>query len=324
MATAQPQIRIFKAGTFQDIHGTTHSFAASDLADIVASYDAAADPAPLVIGHPQHDNPAYGWVGKLAIDGDTLVAEPSDVVPEFAEAVRAKRYRKVSASFYPPAHPGNPTPGHWNLKHVGFLGAAAPAVKGLGTVAFSEADEGAAFTLPFDQEPTPMELPNPDDQAASFAEREAALAAREAAVAGKEGTVLEREAAMLAAEKIATHGEHVAFAEAQIEAGRLAPAGKDRVIVLLDVLATAETASFGEADGDMRPVDAFRQLLAGAAPVVSFAEAAPADQVIETDSAETPDQLATRAVSFMESEKSAGREITIQAAVRHVHQNPPA
>lgn len=163
MATA-PQIRIFRAGTFQDIHGTTHSFASSDLDDIVASYSADRDPAPLVIGHPQHDNPAYGWVGKLSREGDTLVAEPSDVVPEFAEAVRAKRYRKVSASLYPPAHPGNPTPGHWNLKHVGFLGASAPAVKGLGTVSFSEADEGAAFTLPFTPETDMTDTPTIEER----------------------------------------------------------------------------------------------------------------------------------------------------------------
>lgn len=321
MATA-PQIRIFRVGTFQDIHGTTHDFSSADLDEIVESYDAERDPAPLVIGHPQHDNPAYGWAGRLYRDGDTLIAEPSDLVPEFAEAVRAKRFRKVSASFYPRTHPGNPKPGKWGLKHIGFLGAAAPAVKGLGTVAFSEADEGAAFTLPFTEEP-PMEL-TPEQREAAFAEREQAIAERERTAAEKEGQLVEREATMIAAEQLATRAEHASFAEAQVAAGRLAPAGKDRVTGLLEVLASAATVSFGEADGEMRPVDAFRSLLEGAAPVVSFAEVAPPESAITGEPSESPDQLAARAVSFMESEKSAGREITIQAAVRHVHTNPPA
>lgn len=323
MATA-PTIRIFRAGTFQDIHGTTHTFSSSDIDDIVASYDAERDPAPLVIGHPQHDNPAYGWVGRLVRDGDGLVAEPSDLVPEFAEAVRAKRYRKVSASLYPPTHPGNPTPGHWNLKHVGFLGAAAPAVKGLGTVSFSEADEGAAFTLPFTPETEMSDTPTPDDREAAFAEREAALAARQAEIDAQASDLTEREATMIAAERLAIRAEHVAFAEAQVAAGRLAPAGRERVAVLLDVLASAEAVSFGEADGELRPVDAFRALLEGAAPVVSFGEVASAETTITDEQAETPDQLAARAISFAESERAAGREITIQAAVRHVHHNPPA
>lgn len=58
--------------------------------------------------------------------------------PAFAELVKAGRYRKVSASFYPPAAKANPRPGSYYLKHVGFLGAQPPAVKGLKAIAFSE------------------------------------------------------------------------------------------------------------------------------------------------------------------------------------------
>jgi phosphoglycolate phosphatase-like HAD superfamily hydrolase len=60
------------------------------------------------------------------------------VDPDFAEGVEAGRYRYVSASFYPPSDPNNPKPGNWYLRHIGFLGAQPPAVKGLAP-AFAEA-----------------------------------------------------------------------------------------------------------------------------------------------------------------------------------------
>ena len=75
---------------------------------------------------------------------DSLVAENDEVAPEFAEAVSAGRYKKVSASFFPPTAKNNPVPGVYYLKHVGFLGGAAPAVSGLGTVtdpAFADGED---------------------------------------------------------------------------------------------------------------------------------------------------------------------------------------
>lgn len=45
--------------------------------------------------------------------------------------VSAGRFKKRSASFYRPDSTANPVPGVYYLRHVGFLGAQAPAVKGL-------------------------------------------------------------------------------------------------------------------------------------------------------------------------------------------------
>jgi hypothetical protein len=100
------------------------------------------------VGHPKTDAPAYGWVRALRADGGDLVAEPHQVEPAFAEMVQAGRFKKISASFYTPNHPSNPKPGAFYLKHVGFLGAAAPAVKGLRDVAFA-ADDADVVTLEF-------------------------------------------------------------------------------------------------------------------------------------------------------------------------------
>jgi len=60
----------------------------------------------------------------------------------FGQALKAKKFKKVSASFFAPDSAANPKPGSLYLRHVGFLGAAAPAVSGLQSVQFSTGRRG--------------------------------------------------------------------------------------------------------------------------------------------------------------------------------------
>jgi hypothetical protein len=105
--------------------GSELVFGVAGLAATVAAYDPAVHEAPIVVGHPAHDQPAYGWVKGLRIEDGGPVAELGDVDPDFADLVRARRYAMVSASFYRPDAPANPRPGIWSLRHVGSLGDAA-------------------------------------------------------------------------------------------------------------------------------------------------------------------------------------------------------
>ncbi|ODN71182.1 hypothetical protein [Methylobrevis pamukkalensis] len=133
---------IFKAGTHTAMSGATLTYSDADLAAIAAGYDPARHEAPIVVGHPTVDGPAYGWVAGLSVDGDRLVATPKDVDPAFADLVKDGKFRKVSASFFLPTARNNPVPGQMSLRHVGFLGATPPAVKGLRPIEFAdEADE---------------------------------------------------------------------------------------------------------------------------------------------------------------------------------------
>jgi hypothetical protein len=144
-------LHIFRAGRHTPMRGEALEFSESDLAAMAAAYDPALSEAPLVVGHPATDAPAYGWVASLRAEGADLIAEPRQVEPQFAELVKDGRFKHRSASFYPPQHPRNPKPGAYYLKHVGFLGAAPPAVKGLKPVAF--ADDDGVVTLQFAAEP---------------------------------------------------------------------------------------------------------------------------------------------------------------------------
>lgn len=135
-------IHIFRPGVHVDSAGRTLSFSEADLAATAAAYDPAVHEAPIVVGHPRHDLPAYGWVKRLAVGNDGLSADPDQVDAAFEEMAEAGRFKKVSASFFAPESKLNPVPGVWYLRHVGFLGAQPPAVKGLRPVEFAEADDG--------------------------------------------------------------------------------------------------------------------------------------------------------------------------------------
>lgn len=146
MAPLTARFEVFRPGTFTPMEGQPLTYSAADLRAVADAYDPATAPAPIVIGHPTTDAPAFGWVTGFDYDpqAERLFATVGEIEPAFAEAVKAGRYKKVSIQYFPPDHPANPTPGTWYPKHVGFLGGAAPAVPGLRNVAFS-ADAAAGM-----------------------------------------------------------------------------------------------------------------------------------------------------------------------------------
>ena len=133
---------IFRSGERISADGSRWNITDADVQRAAEVYDPKLHEAPIVIGHPAMNAPAYGWVPKLAADGGSLTAEFAQMDDGFAAAVRAGRYKKVSASFWPPGHPNNPVPDSYYLRHVGFLGAHAPAVKGLRAIEFGAAEDG--------------------------------------------------------------------------------------------------------------------------------------------------------------------------------------
>jgi hypothetical protein len=118
---------IFKAGLHTDSAGNERQWDRSDLDSIAAQYDPKEHEAPVVIGHPKDNSPAYGWVEALQRQGESLWAKLK-LVPEFLEMVKNGLYKKRSIALYPGLQ----------LRHVGFLGAMPPAVKGLKDIQFGD------------------------------------------------------------------------------------------------------------------------------------------------------------------------------------------
>ena len=122
-------IDVCRAGTWRDMVGREVALTVGDLDGYVAAH-AAGDPAPVVVGHPEHDSPAYAWVDGLRRVGDRLQAKLRDIEPTFRAAVEGGRYatRSIAVS-------------RGRVRHLGFLGGRAPAVEGLAPTQFAAAAE---------------------------------------------------------------------------------------------------------------------------------------------------------------------------------------
>lgn len=141
-AKSPKPLHIFKPGLHLTLAGESIEFSEADLAATAAAYNPKISKAPLVVGHPKTDDPAKGWTVALSATERGLFAAANKVDPEFAESVRQGAYGTVSAKFYRPTDPHNPVPGVWYLRHIGFLGAQPPGVKGLDDPEFAEGDDG--------------------------------------------------------------------------------------------------------------------------------------------------------------------------------------
>ncbi|MFG6462270.1 hypothetical protein ACG04Q_11880 [Roseateles sp. DXS20W] len=137
-------VEVFRPGRRRAMNGREYLITEADVVACAEGYDPALSKAPHVVGHPKHDDPAYGWIESFkAVDGgkSLYVTKSGQVEPEFAEMVVGGRYPNRSMAFYPPDHEANPKPGIWYPKHLGWLGGAAPAVKGLKPVVAYAADD---------------------------------------------------------------------------------------------------------------------------------------------------------------------------------------
>lgn len=143
-------IHIFKPGKHTSSQSVSLEFSEDQVKATVDAYNPELHEAPIVIGHPKDNGPAWGWVNGLEFNEDGLMADPQQVDPQFEEMVQAGRFKKVSASFYAPDSANNPVPGVFYLRHVGFLGAQPPAVKGLKDVEFAEDEDIVEFSAPWD------------------------------------------------------------------------------------------------------------------------------------------------------------------------------
>lgn len=149
MSDKKKPIRILRVGKFTPTKGAAVEFTEAMLQEIASSYNPSKHQAPIVIGHPKDNAPAFGWIKSLSVADGFLQAEPDQVDPAFAELVNEGKFKHVSASFYGPTSPNNPEPGKMSLRHLGFLGAQPPAVKGLGAYNFAE-DEADTVTVDFE------------------------------------------------------------------------------------------------------------------------------------------------------------------------------
>ncbi len=112
---------VFRAGKHTSSNGQAKDWTEKDLDKIVEKYNPDFHEAPIVTGHPKDNDPAFGWVEEVKREGKSLKVKFKQVADEFQEWIDKGLYKKVSVSISP----------EYGLRHVGFLGAIPPAIKGL-------------------------------------------------------------------------------------------------------------------------------------------------------------------------------------------------
>ena len=138
----EPWVEAFKVGKVTDMAGVEHDFSEADLEDLnegIHEQLKAGYQPPMVKGHPKVDDPRVGSVVDSKIENGVLKVKLDDVSNDFAEEVKKGGFKYLSASVYSNLKKG--------LRHLGALGAHAPAMKGMaplcfGEGMFAEADKG--------------------------------------------------------------------------------------------------------------------------------------------------------------------------------------
>lgn len=292
-------IPVFQGGRQTDSSGKEHDGdALCDAA--VSKFNASVHEPPVCIGHPADNAPAYGWVEGLKKEGNILLAKFKQIEPGFADMVRRGLFKKRSAAFYPDG----------TLRHIAFLGAAPPAVKGLPDVAFAEG-EAASFEGELEHNnthykekegkqmnfkefmqklkelvagvdpDTKTDLPAMKTFSEADLETARKTAAEEAAKAEREKATAEFAEKERLARQDARRKEIAVWCDAMVKEGKLTPAMvKFGVPEFLSAFAEKEDIlEFGEAKEKATLLDRFKALFETEMPkVVVFGEVATRDK----------------------------------------------
>ncbi|RKZ64551.1 MAG: hypothetical protein DRQ99_15305 [Candidatus Parabeggiatoa sp. nov. 3] len=155
-------IDIFKTGLQTSSSGDKEQWTEEKLDEIISNFGQLdQNEVPVVIGHPKMDSPAYGWVDKIRRVKNKLQVKFRDLVPEFITGVKEKRWPNRSIRL---AH----TDKGWRLIHVGFLGAAAPAVKGLKPIYNADITQYEDYKIMPDNDITNNDIPQTNEPIADY------------------------------------------------------------------------------------------------------------------------------------------------------------
>ncbi len=256
-------MEIFKTGRHTSANGITREWTEADLEKMAASYQPDSHEAPIVVGHPKSDAPAFGWIDQLKVVGRHLLAKPKQLEPQFAEMVRTGRFKKRSISVYPDG----------TLRHVGFLGAQPPAIKGLKDVSFSDQDEETYEYQ--DVEDTMTEL---EKLQAALDKEKAAREAAEKKAADFEEKAKTARADFAEAQKKARRTEVDNFIESGIKDGKILPAWKKQGLADFMLALDEQTQTYEFAEGrEETPGKWFRAFISDFAEHPLFKEMARPD-----------------------------------------------
>lgn len=321
-------IEVFSGGRRTDSSGNAREWSAADVQQMVDNHQ----PAPIVVGHPKDNAPAFGWTSQLKRDGVRLLAKFRDVYPAFAEAVKSQLYPNRSIRV-------EQTDSGWTLAHVGFLGAAAPAIPGLEAIKFSTPvgefhDYSEVLGMADESKTTTPADAGGNRQEAQFTQddlkRAADLAVQrmkaqhekmetdfKAKLAEMQAVLeLERDTRRMT-EFTAWTKEHSVLEKGGARFVRLTPAQREGMAEFMSAISSPREFEFAAGDGKKKktPLAFFQDFVAslpGQVRLGGDADGAPAEQ------SDDPVALAQKAREYISEMAGKGISITADQAVAHV------
>lgn len=277
-----PWTRIGRTGLHTAMSGQQVQLTEADLDKVVTSYNPKDHEAPLVLGHPTNNGPAYGWVQGLKRDGEYLLAQFAQIPDSLKEAVNNGHYKKVSMSLYPDG----------TLRHVGLLGATPPAIKGLGNINLGSGEDATEIHFDFSETPEQPAQTQPGDSGTENAMGDKELieklkadnARLEKEKADADKTAAEARTAKEAAEKNFAEAQaakakeaRTAKVDALIKDGKVLPTEKDRILAFAERLGgkADDDICFSEGEGKKPVEDHFFSWLESRQPHGLFEFATP-------------------------------------------------
>jgi len=316
---------VFRCGSHVDRFGREVTITRDDIDAAIASYQ--TNSAPIVVGHPSLNAPAFGWIGAFRRIGDVVQAKASTVADEFADLVKRHLYKNRSLAFGPGPR----------FRHVGFLGAVAPAVKGLNEIQFATkedvmdiefsepvpeptaaaAPEAVPESAPAPEQASPQESsaemrPAEQSQAEEAqAEDEEKLASDQRSVSSELDSLREdlkkareevarMQAEVKRAQAKSRHTEFAAYTDGLVKCGKLPAASCARVHEFMEFLDQSGSYEFSE--GSEPVLERFKTLLDTVLKPVEFSELC---TEAEAPAPSTPEDMARQIAAYRQEHKGA-------------------
>ncbi len=234
---------IFRAGDY----GGKGTYTRDDLDSMVANFN-ERDQVPIVVGHPQSNAPAWGWLSGLRRIGDILQGQEAEVHPAFARARDEKLFKNRSVRIAK-------TPAGPKLLHLGYLGAALPEVEGLSGVVFTATPETETIDFALVHVPgeaEPKEQPRDEEKKTAMEDKQR-IEQLEADLAAEKQARAEETNARLQADQARRKSDFSAFVQSEmVEKGKLPKERKEEAVSFLLSLPAEESADFSWGEGEAK------------------------------------------------------------------------
>lgn len=252
--------QIFKTGKHKDSKGRIKEWTVEDLDKIVYQAKNVHKDSPICVGHPESNSPAYGWLTNVQRIGNGLYCGFKDVQKEFVEAVKKGLFKNRSLSL----------DGDLNIRHLAFLGAQAPAIKGLEPFCFAD-DDDKTQTIEItdfsdiEDEDKSKNTENEREKMEKLEDLQKQLDARNEQIEKLQKQIAQGEAAK-------KRQEFEDFCDKAIEKGNILPKHKECIVNILAACDDMKTFNFADC-GEKSAVDTVKEFV-GSLKIMDFEEIA--------------------------------------------------